>query len=169
MTDDKTPVTRTDPVTGQNLRIEFEEIAALAHVDAIALLDYWHGCRRAGHFAMLRDVPAKPIARLTKHLVVLEPLPDFADFRYRVAGTVMIERIGRDVTGMLISDVFDTKPAEGLIGAARKVIETDGPVFERIHVQGLFEAVRRPELVMLPVGSIDAKETWVLVGVFYHA
>ncbi len=165
----KPPVTRTDPITGQDLSIEFEEIEKLSHADAAALLAYWQSCRQSGGFLMVRDVPSKAIARLTKHLVVLEPLPNRADFKYRLVGTVLIERLGRDVTGMSISDVFEPKPAQSLIHAARKVLDGDAPVFQRLRVRGLFAEMRRPELVLLPMGSPDATETWVLVGVFYHA
>lgn len=168
MSDEKVSVTRHDPVTGQKLNIEFEEIAALTHDDAIALLAYWQERRAAGGFAMLREVPSKAIARFMKHLVVLEPLPNRSDFKYRIAGMILRERLGRDVTGMTISDVFDAEPARGLIAATRKVIDTDAPVFQRLHVRGMFAEVRRPELVQLPVRSIDGTEIWVLVGVFYH-
>lgn len=169
MGDSEGPVTRTDPLTGQLLTIEFEEIESLSHVDAEALLAYWHSCRQSGSFVMSRDVPSKAIARLMKHLVVLEPAADNADFKYRLTGMVLMERLGRDVTGMLVSDVFDPKPARSLIDAARRAIDTDGPVFQRIHVRGLLAEVRKPELVLLPISALDSPATWVLVGVFYHA
>ena len=162
------PVTRTDPVTGQELRIAFDTIEALSHPDALALLAYWRDCRQAGGFVMGRDVPARAIARLTKHLVVLEPLPALADFKYRLAGAVLLQRLGRDVTGLSISDVFEGDPARSLIAAARKVIETDAPIFQRIQVRGVLAEVRRPELVLLPMSAPDASATWVLIGVFYH-
>jgi len=162
------PVTSTDPITGQELTIAFDTIEALSHADAIALLAYWHDCRKADGFVMGRHVPARAIARLTKHLVVLEPLPGLADFKYRLAGAVLLQRLGRDVTGLSISDVFEGEPARSLIAAARSVIETDAPVFQRIHVRGVLADVRRPELVLLPMSSPDAKARWVLIGVFYH-
>ena len=168
MTDDKVPLTRTDPVTGQSLTIEFEEIESLSHVDAEALLAHWRHCRKSGSFVMSRDVPSKAIARLMKHLVVLEPSADRVDFKYHLTGMVLTQRLGRDVTGMLVSEVFEPKPARSLIEAARKAIDTDGPVFERIHVRGVLSEVRRPELVLLPVSLLNGPGTWVLVGVFYH-
>jgi hypothetical protein len=162
------PVTRTDPITGQELRIDFEGIDALSHADALALLAHWRSCRETGAFVMGRHVPARAIARLTKHLVVLEPAPGLADFTYRLAGAVLLQRLGRDVTGLSISDVFEREPARSLITAARNVIETDAPVFQRIHVRGVLDDVRKPELVLLPMSAPDAKATWVLIGVFYH-
>jgi hypothetical protein len=162
------PVTRNDPVTGQELRIGFESIDQLSHADALVLLDYWRDCRKAGAFVMGRHVPARAIARLTKHLVVLEPTTGPADFKYRLAGAVLLQRLGRDVTGLTISDVFDAEPARSLIAAARKVIETDAPVFQRIHVRGVLADVRRPELVLLPMSAPDGTTAWVLIGVFYH-
>ena len=166
MTNNKTPVTRTDPITGDQLSIGFEEIEKPSHADAAALLAYWHDCRRSGGFAMVRNVPSKTIAHLMKNLVVMEPLP--GDFKYRLVGNVLIQRLGRDVTGMLISQVFDEEPAQRLIAGAQKVIDTDAPVFQRLHVRTTFAETRRPELVLLPMTSPDAKERLVLVGVFYH-
>jgi hypothetical protein len=166
MTDSKTPVTRNDPITGDELSIAFEEIAKPSHADAEALLAYWHECRRAGGFAMVRNVPSKAIAHLMKNLVVMEPLP--GDFKYRLVGNVLIQRLGRDVTGMAISEVFDPDPAKSLIAGAQKVLDTDAPVFQRLSVRTAFGETRRPELVLLPMTSPDTKEKLVLVGVFYH-
>jgi hypothetical protein len=166
MTDNKTPVTRTDPITGDELRIDIEEIEKPSHADAEALLAYWHDCRRSGGFAMVRNVPSKTIAHLMKHLVVLEPLP--GDFKYRLVGNILIQRLGRDVTGMAISEVFDPAPAQSLNAGAQKVLDTDAPVFQRLSVRTSFGETRRPELVLLPMTSPDAKERLVLVGVFYH-
>lgn len=168
MSDRKAPVSGTDPITGQKLRIDFEEIETPSHPDAEALLAYWHERRQAGGFVMGRDVPSKAIARLTKHLVVSEPLPDHSDFRYRVVGMVVIQRLGFDVTGMLVSEVFAEEPAQSLIGAERRVLDSDAPVFLRMHVQGVLSEVRWPELVVLPMSSPDQTARWVLVGVFYH-
>ena len=166
MTNSKTPVTRTDPITGDELRIELEDIEKPSHAGADELLAYWHDCRRAGGFAMVRNVPSKAIAHLMKHLVVLEPLS--GDFKYRLVGNILIQRLGRDVTGMLISEVFDAAPAKSLIAGTQKVLDTDAPVFQRLHVRTSFGETRRPELVLLPMSSADAKERLVLVGVFYH-
>jgi len=166
MSDSKTPVTRNDPITGDELRFEFEEIEKPSHADAETLLAYWHACRRAGGFAMVRNVPSKAIAHLMKNLIVMEPLP--GDFRYRLVGNILIQRLGRDVTGMTTSEVFDPEPAKGLIAGGQKVLDTDAPVFQRLYVRTSFGETRRPELVLLPISSADGKETLVLVGVFYH-
>lgn len=168
MSDNSGAITRTDPITGQALRIAFEDIGVLSHADALALLAYWRDCRQAHGFVMGRDVPSRAIARLTKHLVVLEPTGGATDFRYRLAGAVLLQRLGRDVTGMKISEVFESVPAQSLIAAAKRVLDTDAPVFQRLHVRGVLAEVRKPELVLLPMSSPDSKTMWVLVGVFYH-
>ena len=70
------------------------------------LFAYWSDCRRAGDFVMGSDVPARAITRLTKNLSVTEPVGSGEDFRFRLVGSVLNHRLGRDITGMLVSEVY---------------------------------------------------------------
>jgi hypothetical protein len=168
LNDKKPPVTSTDPITGQSLRLAFEERAAPSHADAQALLDYWNVCRQNGDFVMGRDIPARAVARLTKNLFVLEPIEAGRNFRFRLVGTVLLNRFGRDVTGAAVSEVYDAAATKDLVASLNKVLASAAPVFLDVRVHGVLGEIRYPETVLLPMTSPDGHAAWVLGGVFYR-
>ena len=142
MTNDPTPIANVDPVTGQRLDVSFEELAAPLHPGAQELLAYWKACRAHGDFVMGRDVPARTLARLTKNFVVLETQPSLGDFRFRLVGSVLRERFGRDVSGLLISEVYDNATTQRFLSSLNKVIRMQRPVFQVVRVRGAVGDVR---------------------------
>jgi len=163
----KPHIVNTDPVTGQSLEMTVREIEAPIHESAKEFFAYWSACSGAGDFVMGRDVPSRAISRLTKHLNVTEPVGSGEDFRFRLVGSELNHRIGRDITGMLISEVYPEPVAKSLLASLNKVLATNTPVFQAVRVSGLTGEVRRPEVVMVPMKSPDLTATWVLHGVFY--
>jgi hypothetical protein len=161
------PIVNKDPVTGQSLEMTVSEMEAPTHEDAKELFAYWNDCIRAGDFVMGRDVPARAIMRLTKNLNVTEPVGSGEDFRFRLVGSELTHRIGRDITGMLVSEVYPEAVVKGFLASLNKVVATSTPVFQNVRVVGLLGEVRRPEVVMVPMKSPDRTATWVLHGVFY--
>jgi hypothetical protein len=160
-------IVNTDPVTGQSLEMTVSEMEAPNHEGAKELLAYWNDCCRAGGFVMGRHVPARAISRLTKNLNVTEPVGSGEDFRFRLVGSELTHRIGRDITGMLVSEVYPEIVVKGFLASLNKVIAVGTPVFQSVRVVGLVGEVRRPEVVMVPMKSPDETATWVLHGVFY--
>jgi hypothetical protein len=161
------PIVATDPVTGQSLEMTVTEMQNPAHEDAKELFAYWSDCTRASDFVMGRDVPARAITRLTKHLNVIEPVGAGEDFRFRLVGSELTHRIGRNITGMLVSEVYPDIVVKDFLASLNKVITTGTPVFQSVRVVGLVGEVRRPEVVMVPMKSPDRSATWILHCVFY--
>lgn len=158
-------IVNTDPVTGQTVEMTVSEIEAPTHEGAKELFAYWQS--RAGDFVMGRDVPSRAITRLTKNLNVLEPIGSGEDFRFRLVGSELNHRIGRDISGMRVSEVYPEAVVKAFIGSLNKVIKDSTPVFQNVRVVGALGEVRRPEVVMVPIKSSDRTATWVLHGVFY--
>jgi hypothetical protein len=167
MTGKTPPVTSTEPITGQSVVVTFSEREGPSHEGVKELVAYWTKCREKGDFVMGRDVPARAIARLTKHLVVLEPVNDGRDFRLRLVGSVMNERIGRDVSGMLLTEVYAESTVRSFTPTLHKTLETNAPVFHEMRAQGVFEKIRHADAVALPMKAPDGAAIWVLTGVFY--
>lgn len=163
-----TPITGTDPITGQKTEVVFTEIEVPSHERAKELLAYWRDRTRSGGFAMGRDVPSHAIGHLMKHLLVFEPTEGGLDFRYRLVGTVLIGRLGRDPTGLTISEVYAEATARSFIASLKKTIERGQPIVHEAEVRGLIGIVRRAEGVLLPMKAPDGKTDWVLNGVFYR-
>ena len=158
-------IVNTDPVTGQTVEMTVSEMEAPTHEGAKELFAYWES--RGREFVMGRDVPSRAISRLTKNLNVLEPVGAGEDFRFRLVGSELNHRIGRDISGMCVSEVYPESVVKGFLGSLNKVISVGTPVFQSVRVLGALGEVRRPEVVMVPIKSPDQKATWVLHGVFY--
>ncbi len=132
--DDRPPIANIYPITGQRLAIAFDELVSPLHPSAQELLAPWKACKTNGDFVMGRDVPAKSIASLTKNLVVLEPVDGAAEFRFRLVGSVLRNRFGREVSGLTISEVYDAPTTQSFQTSLRKVLQTQLPVFQTVHV-----------------------------------
>ena len=160
-------VTDHDPITGQKTDVVFTEIESPTHEQAKELLAYWQERMEKGGFVMGRDIPARQIGHLMKHLVVREPVEGGRDFRNRLVGTVLMERLGGDVTGLRISEVYAAASANALIASLKKAIDTGKPVFQRAEVHGMVDTIRTAEGVLLPMKAPDGVTNWTLNGVFY--
>jgi hypothetical protein len=160
-------IVNTDPVTGQSLEMTVSEMDAPTHEGAKELFAYWSDCCRTGDFVMGQHVPARAITRLMKNLNVMEPVGSGEDFRFRLVGSELNHRIGRDITGMLVSEVYPEVVVKGFLSSLNKVVTTGVPVFQAVRVTGHLGDVRRPEVVMVPMKSPDRTQTWILHCVFY--
>lgn len=161
------PIANVDPITGQRLVVSFVEQPACTHPSAEELLAYWKACKSRGDFVMGRDVPARPIAALMKHLNVVEPTDDGANFRFRLVGSILQQRFAHNVSGLSLSEVYDEDAAKTLEAFLRKAIFTQAPVFLMVKVKGLLGDVFRPQTILLPMKAPDERTSWVLCGLFY--
>jgi hypothetical protein len=167
VSDKPPPIASTEPVTGQNVEMTFSERDAPSHEGVKELVAYWNERRKSGEFVMGRDVPSRAIARLMKNLVVFEPVDGGRDFRFRLVGAVLNERIGRDITGMLITEVYGEAAVKDFMAALNKALATGRPVFHESRARGVFEDVRTADAVALPMKAPDGVTTWLLNGVFF--
>jgi hypothetical protein len=165
MTAESPPIANVDPVTGQSLVITLVEQPEPSHPGAQELLAYWMSCRAKGDFVIGRDVPARCIAALTKHLVVFEPIA--GDFRYRLVGSILWERFGRNIMGLSVSEVYDAQMAKSLNAFLSKAIDLQLPVCLRVNVTGALGDVFRPEAILLPIKASNGTTHWILKGLFY--
>jgi hypothetical protein len=138
----------------------------LIHPDAAVAMDLWRN-RKPDGLRIGRDVPSRAIARLLSRIAVCKPMAD-GDFCVHLAGSTIIQRFGRDITGERVSEVFDDTPNH----AARRdyltaVITSGEPRMVRItHRIGSVELLRN-ETVVLPVTAPNGKDRWALVFAFY--
>ena len=71
------------------------------------LLAYWQDKRTGGPAAPMREIDPAEMRFILGYLMILEALEDGADFRYRLYGSLIAERFGRDVTGQTIRTFGD--------------------------------------------------------------
>ena len=117
---------------------------------------------------MGRDIPSRIKAKFLPNLVVVEPIGDWTDGHIRLAGSLLMERFGREIQGMLISELYAIYPAMGdmLVESARRSEKTRKPGILSARICAGSVELMRFEAVGLPVFAPDGIAQWNLVGVF---
>jgi len=146
----------------------YVQVPAPRHPEAMELLDYWREVTARGDgFIIGRDIPARPIARLLKSVLIDEPLPDGSDVRVRLAGTAVRRRFGADVRGTLHSQLFSAADFRHHLAAVQEVVRTGKPhVIDSSLRRGALEELHT-EVILLPILDRDARTPLLLVGLFY--
>ena len=144
------------------------EISEAQHPLSLALLEYWRELERDGGMRLGRDIPARALAAVLPYTIIAQPVGQWDNARVRLAGTALVERFGRDITGMMQSEIFGPDPNSHLIilKLSRRAVKTRDPslIETRISKAGI-EAMRL-EIVLVPINSPDGSEVWGLGGVF---
>lgn len=138
------------------------------HPSTIALIECWRGHEAEGGMRMGRDIPCRTMASLLNSIVIAEPIGDWDDAHIRLAGSVLTERFGRDVTGMKINELYKDDPEGGriLLRGAKRANETREPMLIDARVLAGKIEVMRIEVVFLPIFAPDGVTQWCLTGTF---
>ena len=130
-------------------RNEFRFVDAPTLELAKKLMAFWDA-RPADGVVVGRDVPSRPLAALLSNISIWEPRESGEDFFVHLAGSATQIRFGEDITGKMMSAVFDPFSFD---------LWRDGfnAVLKLLHL----------EAIGLPVLSADQSARWVLLGMFY--
>jgi hypothetical protein len=158
---------RRDTQLSASKTADIEIVASPTLSSTKALAAYWESKRPLGGLLRGDEIVAYEIPQLLPHLMIVEPIGDGADWIYRLVGTAIVARSGRDTTGMRVRRIFPPDVADAYIGDYRRGVESRVPWFARgyftlpgtEHVQ--FESVG------LPIFGRDGVTVWLLLGVFY--
>ena len=100
------------------------------------LLNYWR--RKCDGRAMPRrsEIVPSQVPRILPFMIITDVMPDFADFRYRLIGSMVTRYFNGDYTGKTVREAFATWP-DGIADSAlqvhracaetRKVVYTSTP------------------------------------------
>ena len=97
------------------------------------LVAYWDA-RRAGRMAPRpSDIDAMELTAHWPRLFMLDVLDGGSDFRYRLIGRALVQRMGRDSIGRRMSDLYAPEPAVlgTIVGRFRRVVDEKRPIFTR--------------------------------------
>lgn len=143
-------------------------LSAPEHPSSTALIEIWRAHEATGGMRMGRDIPTRALGKLLPNIVIAEPQPDWSDARIRLAGSVLTERFGRDITGAQLSEIYRADPDGGamLLACARRADETREPGLLGTRVLAGSLEVMRFEVVGLPIYAPDGVVHWTLVGTF---
>jgi hypothetical protein len=149
-------------------RREYQEVftprAEPQHRDALLLLNEWRRLADTGGFIVGIHVPSRVLAGVLCGLTLFQPIDD-RDYRVRLAGSSVLRRFGRDITGLRLSDFCGEDFAQHR--AQMRRVQTTGEPFV-LHVDKLWQGSRyfHFELVGLQVFSPDCRDPWVMTGQF---
>lgn len=139
-----------------------------SHYDARHLFEFWRERNDEGGFVIGRHVPSRPLARLMSHLIVYEPLDEGEDFRARIAGTSLLRRFGRDISGSKLSELFGRDAFEAQRDDLRTLLRTGKPCVLEVKASVDGHPTLHFVIVALPVLAPDRETPWVLSGLFYY-
>lgn len=116
---------------------------------------YWASIRSSRPMPARSDVSPLDMPRaLLPHLVLAELRENPFQVRFRLVGTEMVSRFGRDFTGLAIGDFMRGDYADYISGLFRKVWETSAPVYSESLFKWNDGGFRRTRRLMLPL-SLD--------------
>ena len=151
---------------GPEYKRVYRRVAEPSHPLSIQLVAFWREKEEDGGIVAGRDVPSRAISGILRNLIIYEPLAESADFRVRHAGTAYLAHYGKDVTGMLMSDLFDDDVLSHNFMIAEEVIRTNIVEIFDANLSQFGVARRHYEVVLLPVLTPDRASKWLLCGLF---
>ena len=146
---------------------DIEIIASPTLTSTKDLVAYWESKRPPGGLPRRDDIVAYEIPHLLPNLLIAEPTDGGADWIYRLVGTAIVARSGRDTTGMRVRQIFPPEVADVYIGDYRSGVETRAPWFARGYFTLPVTEHVQFESVGLPILGRDGVTVWLLLGVLY--
>jgi hypothetical protein len=153
---------------------EAESAFPLAEAETIAepgsarigdLAAYWRR-KSAGRMAPRRcDIDPAEIREHMPYLFMVDVLPE-GEYRYRLVGSELVERLGRNPTGRILSELHAERPRVYQLLKARfdQVVAAKGPVYSRGKVYWLDgDDLRRFECGYFPL-SEDGKNVSIILA-----
>jgi len=140
----------------RNYSADSAPLSALSHPDHIWLHDYWQQRCPADGLPSRRDIDPIDFPGLLPRLAVIaaEPVEEGFRYRYRLAGTEIVRRAGRDPTGKSFEDLYQgdyLQSAQGLYDELRRSGE---PHFsQRVFPIGDGESFLRYDRLILPLAT----------------
>jgi hypothetical protein len=141
-------------------------VDALTHPGADAVLRFWAE-RPPGGIRIGHDIPSRSIAGQLGNILVYEMLKDRPDARVYLAGANLRRRFGRDITGLLMSELFTPDAFKVRFDALTTVLASGEPrLAEIVHTSGDIQVLRL-ELLALPAIAPNGVDRWALTFAFY--
>jgi hypothetical protein len=128
------------------------------------LFDYWD-TKRAHRVAPSRaDIVPTEIKPLLPRIFIVELVGSPPRFRFRLAGTLVVERYGSEITGKFLDELdFDARN-EAIRADYRRVAETRTPVCSRWRYTKGNGTMLSYERLLLPLSSDGAAIDMILGG-----
>lgn len=145
---------------------EERRVGEALHIEAPRLQtfhDYWNGLR--GHSPAPQrtafDIVQVP-RKLIPHLILLDVLGDRQSFRYRVVGTEVVSRIGREFTGETVQDYYGRHESPEVVDGYISVVERRQPHVYTASLQSIGKDFLTYDRLAVPLLDEDGKVAQIL-------
>lgn len=126
------------------------------------LVSEWQSHQPEG-VVLTRDIPSRETATLLSSMIIWEPVGDWLDARVRLMGSSLYFRFGKDVKGMLMSELFSAGEMQKHFGMLRRCMLERKPMFMHSCMTSGDVEVMQLDLVVLPIWDADGKSPLALV------
>ena len=127
------------------------------------LLEYWNAKRGAGDMPARRDIPVSELKSWIGQLAIIEPL-GANDFHFRLCGTGLIRRFGRETTGLYLQELAPDIRAT-LAEPLQRALSKRAPFIHSPRVVLSERPVVYSEL-LLPLSDRGARARMLLLGAY---
>jgi hypothetical protein len=127
------------------------------------LLGLWRRRSAGGRLPLSRDIDAVELWPALGYVMLLEPIDDGADFRYRVYGTIIAEHSGIEMTGKQVWDVPAPLVAVYFLATYRAVYRARRPLYAH-HTTHHDIQIADWSRIILPFADDHGRVDRLLVG-----
>lgn len=136
-----------EPIIQWGSEIGDLELSAMEH-----LKSYWHDISSRYGLPPSRYILPEALRPALGRILVLEPMADLSDFRYRLYGTVLASRMRRDFTGTLVSQFEDSYISGFYLATYRAVCERQEMLYT-CHFPSARSYATKFQRLILPFGE----------------
>jgi hypothetical protein len=130
------------------------------------LHDYWRLLRSGKGRGLPRftEIDLAAIPLVAPHLLLLDVVGAGADFRYRHTGAALVQAVGTDYTGRLMSQAIAAGPyLDYVLNFNREVVRERRPLFAESSFRSQNLAMRWTSRLVMPL-LLDAEEVEMLIA-----
>jgi hypothetical protein len=133
----------------------------------IEAFEVWDRLRGGRLGPARREVDPAAFRALLANLVLFDVLDDPLDFRYRLIGTGVRERIRRNLTGQRLSEIEYQKPGTPIFADYARVVENRKPLFGDVDYVGPDRRIRAVQHLLMPLSDDGDRVTGILTFIDY--
>jgi hypothetical protein len=127
------------------------------------LFDYWQH-KRGGRVATARaDIVPSEIKPLLQRIMIADVVGTPPRFRFRLAGTLVVDHFGEEITGRFLDELDLAKCGQHIVEEYRKVVESCTPLCSRWRYTKSSGKLVSYERLLMPLSS-DGKAVDMILG-----
>lgn len=137
------------------------------------LLSYWNKIKGDRLIPSRRDFDPVDIPRLLPHVILVEVVRNeldqaFEDFKFRLIGTHVEERMRDRYTGRKLSEIEGKGPGSEVWETYCAVKKEKKPMAISLNYIGPMENIKESREIFLPLSSRNSQVDFILVGLLFE-